>query len=50
MTLSRCCDGCPHLIREKCEKAYNKYSKEDSPNFIYCNTQNIRLLLDVVEN
>ena len=45
--LSKCCEGCSHLVREKCEKAYKKYSENESPNFIYCNTQNTRLLIEI---
>lgn len=43
--ISKCCSGCSVLVREKCEKAYNK-TKEPT-HFIYCNTQNIRLLIEV---
>jgi hypothetical protein len=42
--ISRCCEGCSHLVREKCEKAY---IKSESENFIYCDTQKIRLLIEV---
>lgn len=42
--ISKCCEGCPHLIREKCEKAYEKTKPID---FIYCNTQNVRLLIEI---
>lgn len=45
MTLSKCCEGCSHLVREKCEK---KYSTCKEPiRFIHCDTQNIRLLIEV---
>lgn len=43
--LSKCCEDCSYLIREKCEKAYSK--SEQHINFIYCNTQNVRLLIEV---
>ena len=43
-----CCSGCSALVREKCEKAFNK--TKESENFIYCNTQNIRLLIEVTKN
>jgi hypothetical protein len=43
--ISRCCEGCSYLVREICEKKFNK-SKEPI-NFIFCDTQNIRLLIEV---
>jgi hypothetical protein len=43
--LSKCCEGCSHLIRDICEKKYSDC--KDVTNFIYCDTQNIRLLIEV---
>jgi hypothetical protein len=42
--ISKCCNGCSHLVREKCEKSFQKSKQE---NFIYCNTQNTRLLIEL---
>ena len=43
--ISKCCEGCSYIVREICEKRY-KNSKEPI-NFIYCDTQKIRLLIEV---
>lgn len=45
--ISKCCEGCAFIVREKCEKEYEKH--KDSLDFIFCDTQNIRLLIEVAK-
>ena len=43
--ISKCCEGCSCSVREICEK---KFINSKQPlNFVYCNTQNVRLLVEV---
>jgi hypothetical protein len=43
--LSKCCEGCSHLVRDICEKKF--IDSKESVSFIHCNTQDIRLLIEV---
>jgi hypothetical protein len=43
--LSKCCEGCSFLVREKCNEMYEKSNKPI--NFVFCDTQNVRLLIEV---
>jgi hypothetical protein len=43
--LSKCCEGCPYIVREICEKKF--VNSKEPLSFVFCDTQNIRLLIEV---